>query len=319
MKMIRSSLLILTTAILMSGVARAQIPVSLELPRVSPKETRSITIGFTTIGFEYSSVGVKGREIWGGVVPYGEIWRTGANENTVFSVTDDVLINGEPLKAGEYAMFTIPEEDSWTLIFSEFSEAWGSFFYKQEEDALRIKVTPEEMNSTYEWMKFSFENYTDTSVDMSLKWAGLKIPFTVEIPREVTFRHIEDQFRTLPAFSWQGWVQGASYLLNNNYMLDKALSWAQRATQIEENVQTQGLYAKLLVMNDRKDEGLKMASGMTKRWTDNWRSHYSAAEVYEVAGEIAKAKESYKKAIETAENERTKTALQRRLDALNNK
>ncbi len=156
-----------------SSLAMAQLPVSLELPRVSPFETRSITIGYTTIGFEYSSVGKKGREIWGGLIPYGQVWRIGANENTVFSVTDDVLINGNPLPAGTYGLHSIPGEESWTLIFSNFSEAWGSYFYDESEDQLRVEVIPEEMNSTYEWMKFSFENYTDTSVDMSMKWARL--------------------------------------------------------------------------------------------------------------------------------------------------
>lgn len=297
----------------------AQLPVSLTLPQASPKETRSITIGFTTISFEYNSVGIKGREIWGGLVPYGEVWRTGANKNTLFTVTDDVLINGQQLKAGSYGMHTIPGEDEWVIIFSHFSEAWGSYFYDESEDALRITVTPEEMDSKYEWMEFSFSDYTDTSVDISLKWAHLKVPFKVEIPKETTFAHIENQFRTLPAFSWQGWVQGATYLQNNDYKLDVALQWAARALQIDRSVQTLGLHAKLLVLNGKKEEGLKEAEEMKNEWSDDWRAYYSAAEVYEEAQELKKAEKAYKQAKELASDDRTKQVLQRRIDSLKEK
>ena len=303
----------------LSTAVLAQLPVSLTLPQASPKETRSITIGFTTMSFEYNSVGIKGREIWGGLVPYGEVWRTGANKNTLFTVTDDVLINGQKLKAGSYGMHTIPGEEEWVIIFSNFSEAWGSYFYDENEDALRIKVNPEKMDSKYEWMKFSFSDYTNTSVDISLKWAHLKVPFKVEIPMETTFAHIENQFRTLPAFSWQGWVQGATYLQNNDYKLDVALQWAARALQIDRSVQTLGLHAKLLVLNDQKEKGLEQAAEMRKEWSSDWRAHYSAAEVYEEAEELKKAEEAYKKAKELASDDRTKQVLQRRIDSLKEK
>ena len=297
----------------------AQLPVSLTLPQASPKETRSITIGFTTVSFEYNSVGIKDREIWGGLVPYGQVWRTGANKNTLFTVTDDVLINGQQLKAGSYGMHTIPGEDEWVIIFSNFTEAWGSYFYDEREDALRIKVTPEDMESKYEWMKFSFSNYTDTSVDISLKWAHLKVPFKVEIPMETTLAHIENQFRTLPAFSWQGWVQGATYLQNNDYKLDVALQWAARALQIDRSIQTLGLHSKLLVLNGKKEEGLKEAEEMSKEWPSDWRAHYSAAEVYEEAQELKKAEEAYKQANELAIDDRTKQVLKSRIDSLKEK
>lgn len=314
---IASSLLV--TLLFLSGSVLAQLPVSLTLPEASPKETRNITIGFTTISFEYNSVGIKGREIWGGLVPYGEVWRTGANKNTLFTVTDDVLINGQELKAGSYGMHTIPGEDEWIIIFSNFSEAWGSYFYDENEDALRITVTPEEMESKYEWMKFSFSDYTATSVDISLKWAHLKVPFKVEIPMETTFAHIENQFRTLPAFSWQGWVQGATYLQNNNYKLDVALKWAARALQIDRSVQTLGLHAKLLLLNGKTEEGLKEASEMREEWSSDWRSHYSAAEIFEEAEDMKKAEEAYKKAIDLAKDDRTKQVLKRRIEALKEK
>lgn len=294
----------------------AQLPVSLTLPQASPFEERSITIGLTKISFEYSSVGIKGREIWGGLVPYGEVWRTGANKNTVFTISDDVLINGEPLKAGSYGLHTIPGETEWTIIFSNFSDAWGSYFYDETEDALRIKVGAAKMDSKYEWMKFSFSDYTPTSVEMSLKWAYRKIPFTVEVPMKVTFRNIENQFKTLPAFGWQGWIQGANYTLNNEYRLDKGLEWAEQALRRERNLQTVGTAGKLYILNDQRGKGLNLASELTDTWTKNWRAYYSAAEIFETAKEIDKAINAYEKAISLTENNRAKEMLRERISQL---
>lgn len=295
-------------------LAVAQLPASLELPRVSPFETRSITIGYTTIGFEYSSVGIKGRDIWGELIPYGQVWRTGANENTVFSVTDDVLINGNPLPAGTYGLHSIPGEESWTLIFSNFSDAWGSYFYDESEDQLRLEVSLEEMNSTYEWMKFSFENYTDTSVDMSLKWAGLKVPFTVEVPREVTFRHITNQFRTLPAFRWQGWFQGANYALDNEYQMGTGLEWANNAVNRERNTQTLTVKARLHAKTGEEKAAIQSAEELISEFPDEWRAYYGAALTHQDLEDMDNAIELIEQAIELAPDNVTSqlaTVLQR--------
>jgi hypothetical protein len=317
MQLLRFSTLSLFLAVFITSMASAQLPVSLTLPQVSPFEERSITIGFTEIKLEYSSVGIKGRDIWDGLVPYGEVWRAGANKNTVFSVSDDVLINGQSLPAGSYGFHTIPGEEEWTIIFSHNADAWGSYFYDESEDALRITVDVQEMDSKYEWMKFSFSEYTDTSLNISLKWAHRSVPFEVTIPREVTFAHIEKQFTTLPAFSWQGWMQGATYTVNNNYRIDKGLEWAERAHSMENNVQTAGLLGKLYILNDNTSEGLEIASELTESWSDNWRAHYSAAEIYETAKDMEKAAQAYENAIELTSNERTKQVLRQRIDALN--
>ncbi|MBO6535043.1 MAG: DUF2911 domain-containing protein [Balneolaceae bacterium] len=310
------SLLSLFLLIAISQSSNAQLPVSLSLPQVSPFEERSITIGFTEIKLEYSSVGIKGRDIWDGLIPYGEVWRTGANKNTVFSVSDDVLINGQPLAKGSYGFHTIPGENEWTLIFSHNSEAWGSYFYNEDEDALRVTVDSKEMDSKYEWMKFSFSEYTDTSVAISLKWAHRSVPFEVTIPREVTFAHIEKQFTTLPAFSWQGWLQGATYTVQNNYRLEKGLEWAERAHSMEKNIQTVGLLGKLYILNNRIEEGLQLAEELTTSWENEWRSHYSAAEIFETADKTDEAIKAYEKAIELHPNERSKQVLRQRINAL---
>jgi hypothetical protein len=302
--------------LLLASPSFAQLPVSLDLPKVSPKETRSINIGYTKISFEYSSVAVKGRKVWGDLVPYGRIWRTGANENTIVSFSDDVMINGEPIAAGSYALHTIPSENEWVLIFSHFTEGWGSFFYDESEDALRIRVEPKDMDSKYEWMKFSFDNYTASSVDIALKWAHKKIPFRVEIPMEQTFAHIENQLRSLAAFSWHGWYQGAEYTLNNSYKMEKGLAWADRAMQMEKNVQTMTMKSKLLLATGENAAGLELAEEMGDKFGDEWRTHYNMGEIYQLAEMEEKAIKHYSKALKMNSNQRWKDRIQAKINSL---
>jgi hypothetical protein len=113
-------------------------------------------------------------------VPYGEVWRTGANEATTFTVSKDVTVEGEALPAGTYALFTIPTEEGWTVIFNRAAEQWGAFDHDPAQDALRVEVAPEEGAAT-EMMTFAFEDITDTSADVVLSWAGLLVPFQIEV------------------------------------------------------------------------------------------------------------------------------------------
>ena len=301
---------------ILSNKIHGQLPVSLDLPQVSPLENRSITIGFTKISFEYSSVGIKERKIWGDLIPYGKIWRTGANKNTVFSVSDDVLINGKPLAAGSYGFHTIPGEHEWVIIFSHNHEAWGSYFYDESEDALRITVPVSEMNSRYEWMKFSFSKYTATSVNVSLKWAYRSVPFTVEVPMEVTFNNIKKQFTNRPAFSWQGWEQGANYLLANEYELETALEWAIQAVQREKNATTMITLGKLQLKNGLNNEALKSATDLMS-WSNNWRSIFGAGEIYEMNEMMEEAKSAYEKAYGLTTNERVRNQIKEKINSLN--
>jgi len=280
----------------------AQLPRSIDLPRVSPKETRSITIGLTNIAFEYSSVGVKGREVWGELVPYGKVWRTGANENTLVSFSDSVLINEQPLPAGTYAMHTIPGKEEWVIIFSEFTQGWGSYFYDESEDALRVRVTPQPMDSDYEWMKFSFSKYTDTSVEISIKWANLKVPFTVTVPRAVTFNNIASQLRSLPAFSWHGWYQAAQYSLQHEYKLDTGLKWADNALEREKNHQTVGLKAHFLAKTGAGQEALMLVQSYADEHPESWEAYLNLGRIHQALLQEEEAQNAFKKAVEIAPN-----------------
>lgn len=150
-----------------------------EEPRVSPNAAVSQTIGTTVVRITYGRPQVKGREIYGGLVPYDEVWRTGANEATTFSVSSDVTIEGEPLSEGTYSLYTIPGQDSWTLIFNNVANQWGTE-YDEGEDALRVEVTPESAPHR-EMQTFLFENVTDTEGTCVLHWAEVRVPFEIQV------------------------------------------------------------------------------------------------------------------------------------------
>lgn len=143
--------------------------------RKSPAAEVKASIANTNILINYSQPAVKGRKIWGGLVPYDKVWRTGANEATTITFDKDVKIAGKSLKAGKYALFTIPTQDKWTIIFNNKAKQWGSFNYKQSEDALRVEVTPQKSNSIVERMTFEVEDN-----EIMLKWDKLIVAFDVK-------------------------------------------------------------------------------------------------------------------------------------------
>lgn len=150
--------------------------------RVSPKAGVMQTVGFTDVEIIYSRPAVKERKIWGTLVPYGSVWRAGANEATKIIFSDDVKINGKKISKGEYSFFAIPAKDEWVLIFNKDAEQWGAFSYNEAEDALRIKVKPVKEKEHIEWLTYSLNKISNTTAEVHLKWEKLKIPFKIEAP-----------------------------------------------------------------------------------------------------------------------------------------
>jgi hypothetical protein len=155
--------------------------------RISPKASVTQTIGFTDVTISYSRPGVKGRKIWGGLVPYNKVWRAGANEATKITFSKDVMIEGKKLKAGSYGFFAIPSPNEWTLIFNKVADQWGAFTYNEAQDAIRIKVKPVKINYWQEWMEYTFSDMNvqkagnNNSALINLVWEKLKVPFKVEV------------------------------------------------------------------------------------------------------------------------------------------
>ncbi|WP_116108961.1 DUF2911 domain-containing protein [Lewinella sp. IMCC34191] len=162
--------------------------------RASPAASASQTLGADTeITFNYSRPAVKGRTVWGGIVPYGMAegnkysndkpfpWRAGANENTTVTFSKDVMVEGEMLPAGTYGLHMIPaEEGEWTVIFNKVSDIWGSYQYDESQDALRVEVSPEEA-PMQEWLTFGFDDNTASSTEAYLHWEELKVPFAIAV------------------------------------------------------------------------------------------------------------------------------------------
>lgn len=147
-------------------------------PQASPHAVLTQSVGTTDVTIDYHRPGVKGRQVWGGLVPYDKVWRTGANEATMITFSDDVTIDGKPLPKGTYSLHTIPGQSQWTIIFNKTAKQWGSFSYKQEEDALRVNVKPHAAAMT-EWMEFDVPSVSADNATIEIRWEKLAVPFTV--------------------------------------------------------------------------------------------------------------------------------------------
>jgi hypothetical protein len=226
------------------GAAFAQ---QLDLPRPSPNASVSQTVGVTDITIKYSRPGVKERQVWGKLVPYGEVWRTGANENTTIKFSTPVRIDGHELPAGTYGLQTIPTAGDWTVIFSKDANEWGAFSYKQADDALRIQAKPRPAEFR-ERMAFDFDDVTDTAAKVVIHWEKLAVPFTVEVdtPALVAAKAKE-------TVRWQTPYQAASYCIQNNTCLDDASRWLDASIALQENFAN--LRAKAMLLAKRNDPG----------------------------------------------------------------
>src|SRR5688572_28068888 len=153
----------------------------LTAPEPSPRAHVEQSVGLTEIAVTYHRPAVDGRKVWGALVPYGEVWRSGANENTTISFSSDVKIGGKPLRAGKYGLHTIPTAKEWTVIFSTANTSWGSFTYDQKEDALRVTVTPRPLTAHEERLSYRFDEPSNTKVTLTLAWEKLAVPIAIEV------------------------------------------------------------------------------------------------------------------------------------------
>jgi hypothetical protein len=218
----------------------------LDLPLKSQAAEVSQTIGLTTITIRYHRPLVNGRQIWGALVPYGKVWRTGANLNTTISFSDPVRVEGQPVDAGTYGLHMIPTASDWTVILSKNSTSWGSFSYNQAEDALRATVTPQP-SDMHEALTYEFDQLRPDSAVIELKWEKLAIPIrvAVDVP-SVAQASIKRQLRTLAGYSWMGPEEAAEYLLAENVGLGDALAYANKSIEIEDRIENEMTKSKIL-------------------------------------------------------------------------
>jgi len=200
----------------------------IKTPRPSPDATVIQFVGVTEVKIDYSSPGVKGRKVWGELVPFGKIWRTGANEATTITFSDAVKVNGTELPAGTYGIHTIPNESEWEIIFSKDTKVDGSSNFNKDNEVLRIKAKPEE-HHFMERMTFLFIDVTDNSVSVSLLWDKLKVSFKIETnTQELFLSNAREQL------SWSPTFQAAQYCLTSNTNLEEAYKWIEASCLISE-------------------------------------------------------------------------------------
>lgn len=242
--------LALIAAAALPARALAQAP-PLALPDASQAATVSQRIGLTDVTVRYHRPAVKQRVVWGDLVPYDQVWRAGANENTVVEFSTPVTVGGQAVPAGAYGLHVIPTKADWIVILSKDATAWGSFFYDQAKDAARVAVRPQAA-AFEEDLAYTFDHPTANGVTLTLRWekAALPIAIGVDTPAVVS-DSLDRQLRGLPGFFWQSFAQAAAWSARNNANLDRAAAWADRAVSMNRNYQT--LRARALVLEKKGD------------------------------------------------------------------
>ena len=262
-------------------------------PRPSQKASVMQRVGVTDITITYSRPGVKGRQIWGDplpgqkaegeatldnqnerpkgapIVPYGHVWRTGANEATMFVVTDDVLINGQKLPAGSYSLHTIPTKDEWTIVFNGTANQWGSFDYDAKKDTLRVKAKPQWLNDSQEWLTYSVEPVGDDSAQVNIRWEKVNVPFTVKVPdvAAATLSRLKNTVSNAKPDDWRTRSDAGAYLINNQNPADDALGmeWLDQSIKIKETFRNLTAKANALYKLGKKEEAIAIGEQAVQR------------------------------------------------------
>jgi Protein of unknown function (DUF2911) len=348
-----------------SGPATAQ---PRYLPPSGDSQRASVTqqVGPVTVTISYGSprVVLKGNDrrgkIWGALVPYGltELdfndckscpWRAGANEGTVFTVSDEVKIQGKSLPAGSYGLFAITGTDEWTFIFSKNATSWGAYWYDPKEDVLRVTTKPAK-SEYHEWLTYDFIEREPAKAAVALKWEELQVPFTIAVD-DVPARWIakmRDEMRGYTGFSWENWQRAADYCLQNKLNLPQALDWAQRAAGPNfggaSEVQALTTLARAQAANGRdaeavktweravalpgatpiqihqvgrsllaegkKEEALRMFQTNARRFPDQWPVNVGLMRGYAGVGDTKKALEAARFALKQAPDEPSRKSIE---------
>lgn len=325
------SVLILMLIAALSGAGSAQSFV-LDLPDQSQRAEISQRIGLTNITIRYHRPLVKDRKIWGGLVPYGSVWRAGANENTTISFSDPVMIENQPLPAGTYGLHMIPNADEWTIIFSKNSTSWGSFTYDQAEDALRVKVKPA-ATDMHNAVTYEFDQLGPDSAVVELEWEKASVPFKVSVDvHSAVQASLKNQLRNLSQYTWISWDDAANYLLTEKLALDDALKYANKSIQTEDRYDNEltksnvlkalnrndeadiarkkalelanplqtHLYARQLQGEKRTEEAFAIFRENAKKHPDQWFVHTGLARIYSSQGKFDDAAKEMKLAVAAA-------------------
>lgn len=237
---------VLVAATVLAATPAAAQSALLTLPDVSQHARVEQRVGITDIAIDYHRPLVHGRKIFGGMLPYGAVWRAGADYNTTISFSDAVTVDGQPLPKGTYGLHMIPGQTSWVVIFSRNSTSWGSFSYDEAEDALRVTVQPR-VSDGQEALSYDFDELTNRAAVITMRWERVAVPFEVEVDTpNIVARSLRDQLRGRVQTEWQAWEEAANYLLENGLDPRDALKYADTSIGIEDRFENEITRARAL-------------------------------------------------------------------------
>jgi len=240
----------------LAGPTRAE----LVLPRPSPNASVSQTIGITTLSLTYSRPGVKGRVIWGGLVPYDSLWRTGANDPTSLTISDDILVAGQKLAAGKYAIVTMPKRGAWDVAFSTQKDLQSTTNYDPKQEVLRVTAMPDTSQPHQEWLWLGFDDLTPNSCNLVLRWQRLKlaVPITVDVNATI-LAAAKKEIPNATRDAWRTPFRAASYCFDNNVALDDGAKWLEQSLAAEKNHSNLALKARWLAKDGKQKEAIAAA------------------------------------------------------------
>jgi predicted negative regulator of RcsB-dependent stress response len=321
----------------------------LTVPQPSPAAAVEQSVGVTQFRVTYHRPAVAGRKVWGDLVPYNEVWRAGANENTTLTASTPFKLAGKAVAAGTYGVHMIPGDKQWTVILSNQSGAWGSFTYDQKEDVVRVTATPQASEAMEERLSYRFDDPTDTSTTLSLRWEKLKVPVKIEVDTPAAvMAHMRAELRGLANFNGAAWDQAARYWLANGGSLDEATAFVDKSIAAKEtyhNLMTKALIAdkkgdskaaqalrakadplatevdiNLLgyeqLGQKKLDEAIATFKRNTKSFPTSWNTFDSLGEALAIKGDKGGAAASYKKALALVKDDANKKRIEATIQRL---
>ena len=243
------------TGMLLLAATGAFAQQQIRSPRPSPKASIMQTVGVTDITINYNRPGVKGRSIWGTLVPWDKVWRTGANEATTIEFSDDVWINGQKLAKGLYSLHTIPTASEWTIIFNSVASQWGSYSYDAAKDALRVKATPQAAPHA-EWLTFEIPEMTTDTAKVVMRWEKIAVPFTVDTK---STERTMTSFRNAMQPDWRTPYMAADFAFNNKGAATDAElnAWVEQSLKANQNIANLYLRARLAERAGNKADAIR--------------------------------------------------------------
>ncbi len=237
----------------------------IQMPQASPSAQISQKIGLTDVSVEYSRPSTKGRKIFGELVPFGQVWRTGANAATTLTFSTDVIIASNTVPSGKYALYSIPGKTSWTIVLSKNTELWGAIGYNSNDDILRFEVDANKLSRKYETFEISFNNMTDTGADLSMKWENTRVDFRIETEVDpIVMAQIKelviDAKTTNPSLLYAA----ANYYYTNTKDMSMAYAWIKQSVESDPKYWTVHLKAKIEATLGMKAEAIESAQKSMK-------------------------------------------------------